>query len=233
MTTTLAVGRAVATVGAFTLALAGCSEAEQTEETTTLGLGAAQATQAGYENRGGNRSQSGDASGDQEHDGSGDCTASGEAQGSGTGSAAATDDLSADIEAELLYLIEEEKLAHDVYITLDDVWDARVFENIAASETQHTEAVEALLETYGIDDPRSDEVGVFADASLQELYDDLTASGTVTWADAVDAGIAIETTDIADLEDLLARELPADVATVVANLLKGSENHLAAFERQA
>lgn len=213
MTTTLAVGRAAATVGALTLALAGCSEAEQTEETTTLGLGAAQATHAGYENRNGSRSQSGDASGDQQHDG--------------------TEDLSADIEAELLYLIEEEKLAHDVYITLDDVWDARVFENIAAAEATHTEAVETLLESYGIDDPRSDEIGVFADESLQELYDDLTASGTLTWADAVDAGIAIETTDIADLEDLLTRELPADVATVVANLLKGSENHLAAFERQA
>jgi len=37
----------------------------------------------------------------------------------------------------LTYLREEEKLARDVYIYLNDLWDMRIFKNIAASEQKH------------------------------------------------------------------------------------------------
>jgi len=45
----------------------------------------------------------------------------------------------------LILMREEEKLAHDIYVTLFDQWGLPVFENIAASETTHTEAVLDLL----------------------------------------------------------------------------------------
>ncbi len=55
----------------------------------------------------------------------------------------------------LLYMREEEKLAHDVYVTLYGIWGTPVFQNIANSEQTHTEAVKNLLDIYGLEDPPS------------------------------------------------------------------------------
>ena len=137
----------------------------------------------------------------------------------------------ASLSADLQYLIEEEKLAHDVYVTLGDAWDLRIFDQIAASETSHQNAVAGLLEAYQITDPRLDGVGEFSDPALQSLYDTLVAQGLASQAGAIQAGITIEQTDIADLSSRIATA-PADVAAVLESLLRGSENHLAAFERQ-
>lgn len=137
----------------------------------------------------------------------------------------------ASLSADLQYLIEEEKLAHDVYVTLGDAWDLRIFDQIAASETSHQNAVAGLLEAYQINDPRLDGVGEFSDPALQSLYDTLVAQGLASQAGAIQAGITIEQTDIADLSSRIATA-PADVAAVLESLLRGSENHLAAFERQ-
>ena len=118
-----------------------------------------------------------------------------------------------------------------MYVTLGDAWDLRIFDQIAASETSHQNAVAGLLEAYQITDPRLDGVGEFSDPALQSLYDTLVAQGLASQAGAIQAGITIEQTDIADLSSRIATA-PADVAAVLESLLRGSENHLAAFERQ-
>ena len=74
-------------------------------------------------------------------------------------------------------------------------------------------------------------MGVFTDPALQSLYDELIAKGSQSLADAVQVGITIEQTDIADLSKTIATA-PADVVIVLERLLAGSQNHLAAFERQ-
>jgi len=43
-------------------------------------------------------------------------------------------------------MIEEEKLARDVYMTLYKIWRAKTFGNIALSEVTHMQMVQALLE---------------------------------------------------------------------------------------
>ena len=55
--------------------------------------------------------------------------------------------------AGLKFMREEEKLAHDVYVTMFNTWGAQVFANIAESETEHTEAVLGQIELYGVEDP--------------------------------------------------------------------------------
>ncbi|MEV1128711.1 DUF2202 domain-containing protein [Agromyces sp. NPDC049794] len=133
----------------------------------------------------------------------------------------------------LLFLIEEEKLAHDVYVTLGDLWGSNIFTNIVESETTHQELVAPLLTDRGIADPRSAEVGVFTDPDLQALYDDLVARGSTSLAEAIQVGIVIEEKDITDLSAAIAAEDEADVVGVLERLLSGSENHLRSFERQA
>ncbi len=146
----------------------------------------------------------------------------------------ATDGIPSDAEAAaLLFMREEEKLARDVYQALYDAWGAKVFKNIAVSESRHMESVKALLDAYGLADPvGANAAGVFVNSELQTAYVDLVAKGTQSLIDAYEVGKTIEELDIEDLEALLTISQHADITEVAQNLLNASENHLAAFNRQ-
>ena len=132
----------------------------------------------------------------------------------------------------LTFIVQEEKLAHDLYVQLASTSGAQQFANIVNSESTHISLVQGLLVSYNIVDPTVGLAeGEFLDQDLQALYDSLLASGSVDRAGAIAAGIAVEEKDIADIEVMLASELPSDVASVLERLLSGSQNHLAAFQR--
>lgn len=135
-------------------------------------------------------------------------------------------------EEQLVYLIEEEKLAHDVYSAMFDLWGSRVFGNILQSESTHQSQVLTVMQTRDIEDPRSAEAGVFVNAELQSLYNELIAKGSKSAVDAYEVGVAIEVLDIDDLTKMLATAKDADVIAMMENLRKGSENHLRAFNNQ-
>lgn len=139
----------------------------------------------------------------------------------------------ADVTAQqLAYLIEEEKLAHDVYQAMFDLWGARVFGNILKSEQTHQSQVLAVMNAHNISDPRSATIGVFKNADLQALYNELIAKGSKSAVDAYEVGVAIEVLDIEDLTKMLATAKDADVIAMMENLRRGSENHLRAFNKQ-
>lgn len=134
---------------------------------------------------------------------------------------------------ELSYLIEEEKLARDVYATLYSKWNNRIFSNIVKSEIKHMSAVENLLNRYGVDAPLTlDTIGNFENEKLQDLYDSLVEKGKTSLTDAFEVGVEVEELDISDLTAFLEEEIPSDFKTVYSNLLKGSYKHLNAFNRQ-
>ena len=135
-------------------------------------------------------------------------------------------------EEQLVYLIEEEKLAHDVYSAMFDLWGSKVFGNILKSEETHQSQVLSIMNTRDIDDPRSSKSGVFVNAELQSLYNELIAKGSKSAVDAYEVGVAIEELDIDDLTKMLATAKDADVIAMMENLRKGSENHLRAFNNQ-
>ena len=148
----------------------------------------------------------------------------------GNGTFSGKQSLTAVEEANLAYLREEEKLARDVYIYLFDVWGQWVFENIAASEQQHMDAVKNLLDKYSLADPAdADEEGVFNNPQLQALYDSLIQQGGLSALDALYVGATIEDLDINDLQQILSETDRPDVIRVCENLMKGSRNHLRAF----
>lgn len=128
----------------------------------------------------------------------------------------------------------EEKLAHDVYVTLGDIYGTRVFDNIAASETTHLNRLRDLMKVYKVADPTAgDPVGKFDDPAVQRLYDQLVAQGKVSLTAAAQSGITIEKLDIADLDKALATKPAADITAVLKALRAGSVRHLAAFQRFA
>jgi hypothetical protein len=136
-------------------------------------------------------------------------------------------------EESLKYLIEEEKLAHDVYMVMYEKYGTRIFSNIMESEITHQEKVLSLLESRDIEDPRSESVGVFKNQELQSLYDQLIELGNKSQQDAIKVGIMIEERDIADLTVEIQRTSDGEVKSVLEELKKASENHLKAFQRQS
>jgi len=131
----------------------------------------------------------------------------------------------------LTFLVQEEKMARDLYTAFADIYGTRIFTNIARSEQQHMDAVSTLLGVYGEEDVTDGlDAGQFADPALQALYDDLLTQGSDSLSEALAAGVTVEQTDIADLQDA-DEALSGDVQRVLDGLLAGSQRHLAAFSR--
>lgn len=131
--------------------------------------------------------------------------------------------------ARLRYLIEEEKLAHDVYQRFTELWGTPVFGNIRDSEVTHQQLLVPLLQAKGVPDPRTGQAGTFADPELQRLYDQLIAQGSASVTEAYRAGVTIEERDIADLQGDIAATTDPATTTVLQRLLAGSRAHLQAF----
>lgn len=132
--------------------------------------------------------------------------------------------------ADILYTREEEKVARDSYLTLDGIWALGVFANIAQAEQSHMDAMLALIERYGLQDPvGGNPVGVFTDPRLQALYDTLMASGKTTSLAALEVGGLIEETDLIDITAAVARSQHPDITKTYETLMCGSRNHLRGF----
>ncbi|MFW2438688.1 MAG: DUF2202 domain-containing protein [Arenicellales bacterium] len=158
------------------------------------------------------------------------CSDSGSSTSSGGGT---TSTLSVAETETLVYMREEEKLARDVYRTLFNRWNLSIFSNISASEQTHMDTMAGMLVTYGIADPViSDATGSFTNPVLASLYDLLVARGSTSATEAIQAGIFIEETDIADLQQAISESTHDDLIRAYEDLLQGSYNHLQAFNAQ-
>jgi hypothetical protein len=130
----------------------------------------------------------------------------------------------------LIFTVEEEKLARDVYTYLYNRWHLNVFKNIMSAEQTHMDAVSALISKYNLDNPTDGEkAGAFQNEEIQHLYDSLTAEGSKSKEDALIVGAKIEEIDIRDIEDKISKTDNTNIQPVYRRLTSGSENHLRAF----
>ncbi|WP_069471974.1 DUF2202 domain-containing protein [Candidatus Marithrix sp. Canyon 246] len=144
-----------------------------------------------------------------------------------------TENKLSETEIEMLsFMREEEKMARDVYISLYDAWQIKVFQNISRAEQQHMDQVKFLMDSYGLSDPVQEPVGVFTNADIQKLYDSLVKRGKTSKIEALRVGGLVEEVDIKDLQQALAATNNPALQTVYTNLMNGSYNHLNAFVRQ-
>lgn len=157
----------------------------------------------------------------------------------------------------LIFMREEEKLAHDVYVTLADYWrqewDVTVFDNIIQSEMDHMAAIARKIDKYNIEDPSTtDEVGVYTGEDygwyFSEKYTLLVQLGQQSHLDALYVGALIEEVDMYDIvecpevivedyNDIDEGECGMEytdensIITTYSSLLEGSKDHLRAFVR--
>ncbi|MBL0359290.1 MAG: DUF2202 domain-containing protein [Chitinophagaceae bacterium] len=142
--------------------------------------------------------------------------------------------LTVDEKEGILFMYEEEKLARDVYDSMFVKWEFNPFGHIRKSERMHMSEMKGLVKTYQLEDAvlkNQDKAGVFNNASLQALYNDLVAKGSLSSTDALRAGALIEEVDIRDLKERKAKAVQKDILEAYDFLIMGSENHLRAFCR--
>ncbi|WP_421866259.1 DUF2202 domain-containing protein [Marinobacter adhaerens] len=133
---------------------------------------------------------------------------------------------------DLQFMREEEKLARDVYLTMDQYWGDRtqVFARIALSEESHTSTVDYLLKKFDVEDPVvNDTIGVFTNQELQALYDELVAKGKNSFVDGLFVGGLIEEKDMRDILAAINQTDERAIILAYSNLLDGSKSHLKAF----
>jgi hypothetical protein len=171
------------------------------------------------------------------HGGNGAGMGSGTSAGMGAGGCllstnVASGTLTAAQKTTLAAMAEEEKLAHDLYQSFGDKYDAVVFDRIAAAETRHLAAVRTLLDRYGIADPTAGkEAGQFASPGVQATYDKYVSEGKASLQAALGVGENVEKADIAALDKAQDGLDAPDVELVYQHLLTASQHHLAAFTR--
>jgi len=132
-------------------------------------------------------------------------------------------------ESTLLWMREEEKVARDVYLTLYNAWNKKVFANIADSERSHMDALLKKIESFGLVDPVIPGIGSFSNPELQVVYDGLITQGKLSYIDALIVGASIEDMDIRDINNAIAETSNLGLKTTYESLLEGSKNHLRAF----
>ena len=134
--------------------------------------------------------------------------------------------------AALVTLRREEKLAHDVYVTLGAIFDPMPFQRIPHSEVQHAAAMHAVLASHAIADPVEGlPPNRFDDPATQTLYDELVLKGRSDVRSALSVGVEVEELDISGLRAMLASNAPDEIKAVVTQLERASQNHLRAFHR--
>ncbi len=133
-------------------------------------------------------------------------------------------------EEALVYMVQEEKLARDVYLTLAKTYPTiPVFSNIADSEQTHVNAVMGLLEKYGIK-VELGPVGEFPNKTFTDLYEKLVSMGSKNVTEALKVGCMIEELDIKDLHEWIEKvQNYPDIVKVFEFLMMGSRNHLRSF----
>jgi hypothetical protein len=137
------------------------------------------------------------------------------------------------ITPDILFSIDEERMARDVYDALYIQTGLKIFDNISDSEQKHYDAVLNSAINLGIE--TSDLLtapGIYLNPEIQALYDDLMALGSQSTADALTVGKMIEEVDITDLKEMIDTNPITSLDSVYTNLLNGSYNHLDAFNAQ-
>ncbi|MFC2087028.1 DUF2202 domain-containing protein [Bacteroidota bacterium] len=143
-----------------------------------------------------------------------------------------TEELTIEEKEMLSYMIEEEKLARDVYYTLYDIFGDIVFSNISKAEEKHISAIEALFSFYNLESYPLGAPGEFQNAVFNTLYGELIIQGSGSLEEALKVGALIEELDINDLKNDLHNTENQNITLVFSNLLKGSESHLRAFNKK-
>lgn len=150
----------------------------------------------------------------------------------GTCAVAATDvtplTLTPAAQAALLFQIDEERMAGELYRAWGAKWGLAPFAHIPLAEARHEAVLRQLATRAGLALPAA-VPGQFASAEVQKRHDDLLPLGLASADGALRAAAYVEEVDIVDLRLLVGATDSAALQEVAAMLETASGHHLGAF----
>jgi hypothetical protein len=162
--------------------------------------------------------------------GAGQGSVLGQGQGACVAAGADTTPLALSPEAgrALLFQIDEERMARELYTALGAKWGLTPFTRIPQAEARHESVLRQLATRAGLALPTA-VAGRFDDPEVQKRYDALLALGLESADSALRVGAYVEEVDIADLNTLIATTDSTALKDTATALKTASGHHLTAF----
>lgn len=127
-------------------------------------------------------------------------------------------------------IIEENKLARDLYIEFYEMWEYDTFNKVSISDALYMDKTKVALERFKINDPvENDDKGVYESLYITKLYRDLLKKGKSDPFEAMRIGTTLEEMHIKDLNDLLENTSNDDLIELYTELKLGAISHIRAF----
>jgi hypothetical protein len=136
--------------------------------------------------------------------------------------------LGAEAQAALLFQIDEERMARELYLAFGEQWGLQPFVKIPQAEARHEQLMRDVAARAGIAAPTA-VAGTFDSTEVQLRYDALLALGLESADSALRAAAFVEEQDIADLQALIATTDNETLREAAIALKTGSGHHLQAF----
>ncbi|MFB6226179.1 MAG: DUF2202 domain-containing protein [Candidatus Paceibacteria bacterium] len=139
--------------------------------------------------------------------------------------------LGEEVEMDLIYLIEEEKVARDLSYKFSQKYDEKIFTEVYKAENTHLKAVQRFIRNYKLDDPTSKNgVGEFKNPQLQKIYDEKLSSGKENKNKAYQSLLWVLEKNINDININKDSTDKDDILFVYNNLIRSSKNHIRAID---
>lgn len=130
----------------------------------------------------------------------------------------------------LVFMIEEEKMARDVYRQLYLQTNIQAFQNIAYAEQRHMDRIAGLLESTNIENPVTNmQEGKFKNTAIRDLYQKLIDQASVSEIEALKTAAWVEEKDIQDLRKAIDASINKQNIQTYQRLEQASQKHLNAF----
>lgn len=138
----------------------------------------------------------------------------------------ASEALSAEETAALLFAREEAKMARDISLLLSERWGTQIFRNLYAAEQSNFEMLGCLTDKYRLHDPAFATPGVFSNEILQSMYNNLAGQGLNSHSDALRVSALVQEFGLYDLTNRGKQADNADIRVVFGSIMLDTRNNL-------
>ncbi len=141
----------------------------------------------------------------------------------------ATTSLTKAEQANLMEIMNHEKLARDVCKTIYKQWKTCTFHDVLYVKQMDMDRIKDFLVTHKVLCPLKNETGKFPTPNLNQLYLKLTQRANKSLADAIGVCLCIEKTNAKLINRCLCEKCAPETKILLRNLLKDSQSHIKKF----
>lgn len=132
----------------------------------------------------------------------------------------------------LFLIVEQKKLAHDVFITLSEHWQKRHLKLLVRVESLHLRAIKRRLKNHDLNSILGNSTGIFNSSKLQKLYWELVNRGQNSVLDAFHVSAFLKEMDIVNLQSVIDASKNTRITNFSQRLMNNSKKHLRILIKQ-